>query len=334
MGKKFGAITLNNHLIFNHHSLPYSSKELARNAVTGFLKICLKLKQYGFQIVFFEETQDKTWFRIELAPGYFWQEWYNENKKTASLKDQLRAFLSLETKYLQLSADDMASDLQSFETKLSNSYDELPILRAAIWHNCPIISYPTKEPWNSSPITINITKLEENEKLVCFEKEIINYYAIDKIDENKLQVLQQASIVSGQELWKQSGEIFQNLCFCGDSQTQLKFFNLGESILEQVKNVLYKLDEFCNKWERGVFAIYSHENLCSLGLNVSGESQSVRNNSKMRNEREFHLPNGEKQFFEEHVKLNCGIRIHFYPDKNNKKIYIGYIGKHLSTKKY
>jgi hypothetical protein len=78
---------------------------------------------------------------------------------------------------------------------------------------------------------------------------------------------------------------------------------------------------------------YSHQNLRNKGLDVSGESETVRNNPEMRSKREFYLPNAEKKFFENHIKLN-GIRIHFYPNTNNKKIYIGYIGKHLPTKKF
>lgn len=326
MGKKFGAIALNEYLIFNHHSLPYSSINMAKTSISEFLKVCLKLKKYGFQTILFDETLDKSWFRIELAPNYFWQDWYNENKNNALLKTQIQSFLLLKTKSPLFSNDDIASDLQLFEVKLLDYSDELPILRAAVWYNYPIISYPTKEPWNSNPVIVNVVKLDESGENRSLE-EITNYFDSNKIDENSLRKSQQESICSGQELWKQKNSIFPNLCFCGDSPFQLNNFSSGKSVLEQIKNslsILNELFENSEKWQ----------DLRSLKLNVSGESQTVANNPEMRSEREFYLPNGKKEFFEKHVKLSNGIRIHFYPNIDDKKVYIGYIGKHLPTKKF
>lgn len=339
MGKKIGAVALNEYLIFNHHSLPYSSIDMAKNSVSEFLKVCLKLKKYGFQTILFEETLDKSWFRIELAPNYFWQDWYNENKKEALLKTQIQAFLSLKTKSPLFSNDDIASDLQLFDVKLPNCTDELSVLRAAVWYNYPIASYPTKEPWNKNPVIVNVIKLDESGQNESIE-EITNYFNSNKIDENSLRDSQQESIVSGQELWKHRNELFPNLGFCGDTQFQLKNWSIGETELKQVKNSLFLLDEFCNKWNEGCFKNYSHKDLRDLGLkrdlrlNVSGESETVNNNPEMRNEREFSLPNGERKFFENHIKFNNGIRIYFYHNTDEKRIYIGYIGKHLSTKKF
>jgi hypothetical protein len=65
---------------------------------------------------------------------------------------------------------------------------------------------------------------------------------------------------------------------------------------------------------------------------VSGESKNVKNNPKLKKERIFFLPNGTKQFFEKHIKLSGGFRLHFYPDETQKKIYIGYVGPHLPNK--
>ena len=324
---------MNEFLIFNHHSLPYNSIDVAKIAVLGFLKVCLKLKKYGFQTIFFDEIVDRNWFRIELATNYFWQNWYEENKNEAYLKNQIQAFLSLKTKSPLFSSDGIASDLQLFEVKLPNYSYELSVLRAAVWYDWPIISYPTKEPWNENPIMVNVIKLNKDGENKTLEN-ITNYFDFNKIDENNLRKTLQESISSGEELWKQKNKFFPNLDFCGDSQYQLRNFNSEKSILEQIKNSLFKLNEFSEKWKEEYYKGYSHRNLLDLGLNVSGESQTVSNNSEMRSKREFHLPNGKKEYFENHIKLNHNIRIHFYPNANDKKIYIGYIGKHLPTKKW
>ena len=76
---------------------------------------------------------------------------------------------------------------------------------------------------------------------------------------------------------------------------------------------------------------YSHQQLQKFGLShdVSGESLTVHNNPKLRKKREFHLPDGNLVFFENHIKLSNGFRIHFYPEPQKGIIYIGYIGPHL-----
>jgi hypothetical protein len=332
MGKKFGATALNEYLIFNHHSLPYDSIDKAKDSILEFLKVCLKLKKYGYQTILFDEILGKKWFRIELAPNYFWQDWYNENKNEVSSKTQIQLFLSLRTKSPLFSADDIASDLQLFEVKLPNCSDELSVLRAAIWHECPIVSYPTKEPWNKNFVLVNVVELDESGEN-RYSKEIVNYFDSNEIDENSLRNSQKESILSGQELLEQKNELFSNLDFCGDSQSQLRNFDLGKAVLEQVKDRLHKLDEFCNKWNKGHFQDF-YKGLQDSGLNVSRESESVRDNPEMRSEREFYLPNGKKEFFENHMKLGRSIRIHFYQNADDKKVYIGFIGKHLQTKKY
>ena len=65
---------------------------------------------------------------------------------------------------------------------------------------------------------------------------------------------------------------------------------------------------------------------------MSGESTTVHQNSKLRKEREFYLPDGSLVFFESHIKLSNRFRIHFYPEPQNGIINIGYIGSHLKLR--
>ncbi len=95
-----------------------------------------------------------------------------------------------------------------------------------------------------------------------------------------------------------------------------------------------ELNYFAEKWQSGNYSFYSSENLRESGMpyRVSSESSSVRDNPTLRKLREFYLPSGIRCFFEEHVKLSNGFRIHFYPNDDNKKIYVGYIGPHLKLR--
>jgi len=63
---------------------------------------------------------------------------------------------------------------------------------------------------------------------------------------------------------------------------------------------------------------------------MSSEKETVKNNPKMIAERTFTV-NSKKVFFTNHLKnLPNANRIYFLEEEN--KIYIGYIGSHLSNK--
>lgn len=138
-------------------------------------------------------------------------------------------------------------------------------------------------------------------------------------------------IGSGREIFENRANFFPNLVFCGIADQQLNNWSARKTILTQVKESLTALNTFCERWMSGIFDVYSHEALREVGLNhrVSGESETVMNNLRLRGQREFWLPEGRKEIFENHVKLSNGYRLHFYPDNNLKHIYVGYVGPHL-----
>ncbi|RAV20446.1 hypothetical protein DQG23_15910 [Paenibacillus contaminans] len=73
-----------------------------------------------------------------------------------------------------------------------------------------------------------------------------------------------------------------------------------------------------------------------LGFNARTESETVQQNPELKKLRKFRMPSGETEYFFDHIGFTgnyCG-RIHFLPNKANKKCCIGYIGKHLKTKRF
>ena len=84
-------------LVFNHHSLPFKSKEDADSAIPEFIKICLKANNLGLTTILFNEDIDHKWFRLLLAPNYYWQDWHkiNDNDKN---KDLIRAFYRIQNR--------------------------------------------------------------------------------------------------------------------------------------------------------------------------------------------------------------------------------------------
>ena len=137
--------------------------------------------------------------------------------------------------------------------------------------------------------------------------------------------------VNSNNLWKDRTKLFPSLTFCDAVESQLK--SLGAS--PEFKKILVRLselDKVARKWTLGAF---NHkEVVAQSGLNISSESESTLNNNKFRQERIFKLPTGESELFNLHIKIGGGLRICFYPDNEKKKIYVGYIGQHLSTTKF
>ncbi|MGE5341761.1 MAG: hypothetical protein ACM3SY_09805 [Candidatus Omnitrophota bacterium] len=69
--------------------------------------------------------------------------------------------------------------------------------------------------------------------------------------------------------------------------------------------------------------------LQQTGFEISGETNKTLENPKYRKYREFNIGSKGRVLFEWHIKIGNEIRIHYYIDKENKKIYIGHCGKHL-----
>ncbi len=320
-------------LIFNHHSLPYESAEQAKKAVPEFLHICIRANRLGFPVILMDQNIDENWFRIELAPSYYWQDWYNETGKQDNLRDQVRAFRSIATRKPLFAASDIGSDLELFDVREYNSNRTFSALRAAAWYNYPLSSFPTRSPWNQSPVSVIIETLRDHH-LLQQPHNLINFHSLSVLFSVESQLLQarNAAIQTGRELWDQRKINYPLLEFCGKAPAQLQNWTYSAPIFDQIKHGLDILQKFTEQWQDDNIKYYSHITLKSMGLSqdVSGESDSVNNHNVKRNERMFYLTSGHKEYFENHIKLSHGYRIHFFPDSKTKIIHIGYIGTHLS----
>jgi hypothetical protein len=72
----------------------------------------------------------------------------------------------------------------------------------------------------------------------------------------------------------------------------------------------------------------------TCGYEISKESTITVNHPRYKREREFIIPETGKVLFEWHIKIGNSIRIHYYIDTINQKIYIGHCGRHLGTTSY
>lgn len=81
---------------------------------------------------------------------------------------------------------------------------------------------------------------------------------------------------------------------------------------------------------------------CSASRHKSNESDTVKGNEKMRRERTRPVPTavdprGEVEMWAHFAPTHCdqnAPRMHYYPDtEKTRKVYIGYIGRHLTNTK-
>jgi len=319
--------------VFNHHSLPFASVVPARDSVPTFLRVALQARAIGFSLILVDELVDGKWFSIQLADGYSFGDWFRGAKLDGSLRDIVRAFLSIATRQSFFAAGDNAGDVDSIDVHLQNDEMPLPVLRAAVWHGSPLISFPTRAPWDATPIQIVVEKLLADSTIESAGAEIDNLHSLESVAVfgARMREVRAAALHSGRQLLEECGSLYAHIELCGRSKEQLADWTHSVTVLNQVKDTFFVLDSFARRWIAGEFPAYSHEAVIACGLQhqLSGESQSIKQSPYLCRQREFWLPSGEKAFFEYHVKLAGGFRVHFYPDEHARRLYIGYIGPHL-----
>lgn len=318
-------------LVFNHHSLPFSSKFDAIAAIPEFLKISMEAKRLKYKTILVDETIDGSWYRVQLAPDYFFESWEKDEKaKGGAGIENWRTFRLLNHKSLSFEhfEPDPLSITEVSELSTGRTY---AALRVACLKASPLLSFPTGPPWLSD--RIHILKRESDGELIAESTaEIPNVAKFQHIQTLK-ETLENdlAEIGQKNDLWQNRAIYFPSLEFCGKAPAQLQRWEHTQLKPDHVHAVLNSLNNFAEYWGRNPDARYSFEELRKQGLSfqVSNESESVANHPRLKREREFWLNNGEK-YFQSHVKLPEGFRLHFYADPTNRKIHIGYIGVHLS----
>lgn len=185
-----------------------------------------------------------------------------------------------------------------------------------IWRSI-VVSFNSNEAWSNSIIELQKqTILDENiQTLNIPNLSDISHFIDHETFFTEFEEYIQEDITPS-NFWSKKDALFENkIIFCKEVKKQLSF--LDTNIFDQVLSILRDI-------ENGTKTLSD--------FRISGESKSVEQDKKLKKLREFYVDD-EKVYFEEHIKsLSSGYRIYFF--EKNEKIYIGYIGKHLPTKKF
>lgn len=135
------------------------------------------------------------------------------------------------------------------------------------------------------------------------------------------------NIINGTNFWALKGFIFKKLIFCVDVAQLVR--SISTKDFNKIMDHLINLDKYNMQWTKGRFSVSITK---KFALDISDESSTVKQNSRLSNYRYFIIPNGiGGQYCYYHIKTG-NFRVHFYPDDQNHQIYVAYIGTHLPLK--
>jgi len=298
--------------VFNELSLPLRDiKEFE-----DFFKILTKLKSLGLDKI--RMDRDFTQYR-EILPNKTFQQVIGEisnRDKKRRLSSFIKNGISVIESPLIMSEEDEKEQLLENEYFYNNISTKGGLACCDIWNTITISFYSSKQ-WNKDSIILQKqTILDEQERDVdvrhASKIEHLNAHQdfFDKLEaEKKLNITQEF-------FWEKRREFFpKKIIFCKEVEKQIK--DLDKTIFQQAIGILRDV-------ENGQKLITDYNN--------SPESESVCKDKKFKKLRIFTIQNIKIQF-NYHIKsLPNANRIYFHKNKN--KIYIGYIGKHLPTKKF
>jgi len=264
-----------------------------------------------------------------LATGYSMGDWMRDPEVDRELR---RSLLSWFTKspYWQ---DDYALE-QSVVSRLfeCNGREDAIGLGVAALLNGMAISFLSDDIWNRTNIEVRVLAeilAEDNEATTLDEIVTVRHISNpNHLVAHQDWIEQSLAILpaDGRELWERRMEWFPNLEFC--SFTQLQLDSLEKRLLSPVTEHLASLQIYCENWISGPF----DEGQFPPNRISTESAMTLQQYGHLRT---FPCSDGQERTFSWHLKLTpAAWRIHFFPIPELKRMYIGYIGRHLKTVRY
>ncbi|RXJ98934.1 hypothetical protein CRV02_12850 [Arcobacter sp. CECT 8989] len=302
---------------FNELSIPFDDVSDIESSCNNFFKLLAHLNEKGLSRVRMSEDfknypilKDKTLYE------------YFGTINSVNFKDRLREFLANEVIKIETP---LITDVEKEENKILEkqyfyrSNDTLGGLACSdVWDTLSI-SFNSSEEWDTPTVELEKETIKEE----TIEKTKINVKHSSKVEHLEIHSTFFAEIedefrlsITKDNIWEKRNEFFPNkIELCKEVEKQLK--SLDSVIFNQAIGILRNIE-----LGKKNLIDYSH----------SGESQTVKDCPKLSGCRKFTI-NEEKVYFDNHIKsLSNANRIYFL--EKDAKIYIGYIGKHLPTKKH
>ena len=298
--------------LFNELSLPFSSSLEIEQHFNNFLYLVRELKAKNIEKI----RVDRAFKEFEVLEGIYFQHFFGQIRDR-ELKDRLRAFLTNRT--IHIESPLIYKEEEEYEETLENEYfyNDTPTIGAlasADILNTLAISFYSDKQWDRASIEIEKHNIEDKvQKITVRHASTIAHLESHQEFFETIEECIQLDITP-LNFWNKKEKLFEKrIVLCDEVEKQIK--NIDTLIFTQALSILRNIE--CG-------------NRLLSDFTISGESQSVTNDPKLRRLREFTI-DGKKEYFQNHIKnLSNGYRIHYF--EKSSIIYIGYIGKHLAKK--
>ncbi|WP_375446929.1 hypothetical protein [uncultured Fibrella sp.] len=315
--------------IFNELSAnPVGTIAEACEVMTQFVQSVGAVQQFGLRQVRIPEEIGHNLFSLSLAPDYAVGAWLNDERVERDLKDRFRLIVANPPLLTHEEVEASTLFEQSvFCLAKPAGTPEAKGFGVAYLRNNMLLSLLTHSQWNTQQVQGWHWYLDETGQEQTAQVNVRHFATTNHLEQHIswIQQQQEEGLQRSGEVWDKRTEFFTHLVLCGDVQKQLKKVGMSNH-LAQIIDRLRALDAFASRWKTGSFNVDQLN--AETNLRVSGESNSTM--SRFGAERRFKLPDGRREVFEKHVKTG-DLRFHFYTDDKERKVYVGYIGPHLST---
>jgi len=304
--------------VFNELSLPFSNDTNIENEFGIFFNILKELKSKNLTTI----RMDNDFKNYEILEHVTFQEFFGQIKDR-DFQRKIRSFITntittIDTPIIKDNEEEECNKLLETEYFYNGNSIIGGLACCDIWDTI-LISVNSNSIWDNSQITLQKNIIVQ-EDIVSQEIQIKHSSKIEHLDNHKdyfkeLEINSRLHI-SQENFWENRKNLFPNkIVFSREMQKQIKL--LDKATFKQAISILRDVEN-----KKKLITDYNH----------SLESKSVHQDEQLKKLRRFTIKN--KTFcFEKHLKsLPNANRIYFLEHKN--KIYIGYIGKHLSTKKF
>ncbi len=305
-------------LIFNELSafpLP-TNLELGEKRISELLQIYKTGVGFGFDRIRFHGRSDE----VKIAENYTIHNWIQQTKNF-TMKNLL---LSI---YKKPFIED--SDQDEVDTFIQNKYNyrfedgeekECLGLASAFIYKTLSIGFSDISEWQKTEIKIEVTNDTTHNSEIVYNVYKQKNFTLQTILEQIIFVKRRV-LKSIPEFWKRKEELFPSLVFCESVKKQIEFFSANDDRFKLILNKLDRLNSFTNSWIDGEF------DSKQIGLDLSPDTKHRKESSI--DKRTFDCPGLGYKVFDFHIKWSFGrqaFRLYFYPDKNSRRVFIGYIG--------
>lgn len=318
---------MHEYLILNEESLPFKTHTTADNNLFHFFQVVKAAFKESVFPIRVSEKFDSHWYHISLSDSYFLREWLKKQDKEYSRS--IKTLIS-NTAIPHIPMNELEClgqfELSEFSLASDNAF-KTPSLGASVILDAISISFLTSDLWDLSEVNLLRGKIDPKGEIKTKECVAKNAARVEHWEHHFREILLQrkGSYRKGGLLWDNRHAEFPNLIFCSDCKKIFTNLSISRANYDRLWENLKLLNN-------NIFGCNSDGQLKEVTqLNFTDESNRVKENSKLKRYREFTLPDkSERAFFGLHVKNFPGsFRLHFLPDYEQHKIYIGYFGKHL-----